>query len=94
MNRIKIPAADEQKYNYIIDTDNANVDKLSLSYPTELLHAYDKYGSGMICFSKWLKTVSKYTTFYYNSTSYYAVDTYYTRKDNIIAVVTHRTIKN
>lgn len=62
-----------------------------LAYPKELLDAYEKYGS--VCFTQWIKTVSKYTTFHYETNSYYAVDKYYTQKDNIVATVTGRKFR-
>jgi hypothetical protein len=71
---------------------NNNSISFLLSYPIELLDAYEKYSSGTV-FSEWIKKVSKYTTFYYETDSYYTVNNYYTLKDNIIATVTSKKFK-
>jgi hypothetical protein len=84
MNKIQIPE------NKVSDSE---INTFVLAYPKELLDAYEEYGYGIVSFNKWVKTVSKYTTFHYETNSYYAVVKYYTSKDNIVATVTSRKFK-
>lgn len=74
-------------------TDSSTYTFRSMAYPIELFDAYEKYKTDDITFNNWIKTVSKYTTYYYQDTSYYPVYNYYTVKDNVVATVTGRKIR-
>lgn len=77
-----------------IDTHANNVYNIQrMSFPNELFDAYEKYKTDDITFNKWIKTVSKYTTYYYTEKSYMTIHTYYTVKDNIVAIVSGRKIR-